>query len=107
MKERLLKIVAGDPAKVIQRLKEKGVRVLHRFGDTIVVEGELSPQLTTEFLSSTRAIPTEPLAEAPADASDEEVALLAFRLRQTEAFRRSKAKRATEGEDWGTIFERM
>lgn len=107
MKERLLKIVEGDPAAVAQLLKEKGVRVLHRFGDILVVEGETAPDLTAEVLRFTRAIPDELLVEASADAGDEDVALLAFRLRQTEAFRRSKAKRATEGEDWGTIFERM
>ncbi|MBI3940202.1 MAG: hypothetical protein HY315_05160 [Acidobacteria bacterium] len=107
MAEHLLKIVDGDPAEVVQRLKEKGARVLHRFGDTLVVEGAPAPEITAEVLRFTRAVAVEPLVEAPAEASDAEVAWLAFRLRQTEHFRRSKMERVTEGEDWGLIFERM
>jgi hypothetical protein len=107
MEEHLLKIVDGDPAEVVQRLKEKGVRVLHRFGDTLVVEGKPAPELETELSKFTREIPATPLAAAPAGARDEEILKLAFQLRQTEGFRRAKRERATEGGDWGEIFERM
>lgn len=107
MKEKLLKVPEGDIAQLTQRLKEKGVRVLHRFGDTLVVEGEPASNLLAEVSPSIRAIPSEPPAEAAADVSDKEISLRAFQLRQTQGFRRSKSKRATEGDDWDSIFERM
>lgn len=107
LKEHLLKIEHGNPAKLVQQLKEKGVQVLHRFGDTLVVEGKPAPGFTAEVLLSTREIVAEPLSEAPVEANDEDIALLAFRLRQTENFRRSKKKRTTEGESWGEVFENL
>jgi hypothetical protein len=105
MKEHLLKIVEGKPVDVVRLLKAKGIRVLHRFKDTLVVEGD--PSSDPEVLRSTRVIATEPLIEVPQDIKDDELLLLAHRVRQTENFRRRKERRATEGEDWDTIFERM
>lgn len=107
MKEHLLKIVEGDPAEIVQQLKENGVQVLHRFGDTLVVEGETAPDLTAEVSRFTRAIAVEPLVEAPAEVSDENIALLAFQLRQTVEYRRSKEERETKGDEWGGIFENL
>jgi hypothetical protein len=105
MKEHLLKIVEGNPDDVVQRLKAKGIRVLHRFKDTLVVEGD--PSSDPEVLESTRVVEAKPLDELPEDVKDDELQLLAYRLRQTEKFRRRKGRRATEDEDWDTIFERM
>ncbi len=106
MKEHLMKIVDGDPVEVIQQLKEKGWRVLHRFGNTLVVEGDPLPSSAAEALRLTK-VTAEPLIEMPADVSNESLGLLAFRLRQTEDFRRSKKERANEGEDWGEFLERL
>lgn len=105
MKEHLLKIVEGNPVDVVRLLKAKGIRVLHRFKDTLVVEGD--PSSDPEVLKSTRIVTADPMPEAPEDVADDDLLLLAYRLRQTENFRRRKERRATEGEDWDTIFERM
>jgi hypothetical protein len=107
MKEQLLKIVGKDPAEAVQALKDKGVQVLHRTGDTVIVEGDLPPNLAGEIAGFTRVIAAEPAAGTSAAANDRDLHSLAFRLRQTEAFRRSKLKRVTEGEDWGEIFKRI
>jgi hypothetical protein len=106
MEEQLLKI-EGDPAEVVQQLKESSVQVLHRFGDTLVVKGEPALDLAPEVSRFIRTMAVEPLIEVPADVSDENIALHAFRLRQRENFRRSKQERATEGEDWGEIFQSL
>ena len=106
MKEQLLRIIAGDPATAIALLKEKGVRVLQRVGNRLIIEGELTPKTAAEVSKVVQSAPVEPLAEVPAKVADEELGLLAFRHRQTEAFRRSKLKRTNEGEEWDKIFER-
>ena len=105
MKEHLLKVSAGDPAEVAKRLKQKGVRVLHRFGDTLVVDGEPNPKVVAEISPSIQAI--QPPAQSTREVSGKEIALQAFRLRQTEAYRRSKTHRKSEGEEWDAIFEDM
>ncbi len=106
MKEQLLRIVEGDPAAAIALLKEKGVRVLQRVGNRLIVEGELTPEIAAEVSNLVQRASVEPLAEVPAKVADEEIGLLALRHRQTEAFRQSKRKRATEGEEWDKVFER-
>ena len=106
MKEQLLKIVQGDPATATALLKEKGVRVLQRVGHRLIIEGELTPKIAAEVSKVVQTAPAEPLAEIPAKIADEEIGLLAFRHRQTEAFRRSKLKRANDGEPWDKVFER-
>lgn len=106
MKEQLLRIVEGDPAAAIALLKEKGVRVLQRVGNKLIIEGELTPQIASEVSKVVQSAPVEPLAKVPAKVADEEIGELASRLRQTEAFRRSKRKRATEGEEWDKVFEK-
>jgi hypothetical protein len=107
MEKHFLRVAVGDPAETAQQLKQKGVKVLHRFGKTLVVKGEPGPNLTPEVSRLTSSADAGPLAAFPAKVGDDEIALLAFRLRQTEGFRRAKAKRATEGDDWGEILERM
>jgi hypothetical protein len=106
MKEQLLRIVEGDPAAAIATLKEKGVRVLQRVGNRVIIEGELTPKVAAEVSKIVQSAPVEPLAAVPAKIADEEIGLLALRHRQTEAFRRSKRKRATEGEEWDKVFAR-
>ncbi len=106
MKEQLLRIVEGDPAAAIATLKEKGVRVLQRVGNRVIIEGELTPKVAAEVSKVVQTAPVEPLAAVPAKIADEEIGLLAVRHRQTEAFRRSKRNRATEGEEWDKVFER-
>lgn len=106
MKEQLLRIVDGDPAAATALLKEKGVRVLQRVGNRLIIEGELTPKIATEVSKVIRSAPVEPLGEIPAKVDDKEIGLLAFRRRQTEAFRRSKLKRTNEGEAWDKVFER-
>ena len=106
MKEQLLRIVAGDPAAAIALLKQRGVRVLQRVGNKLIIEGELTPKFATEVSKIVQPEPAEPLPAVPAKVADEEIGLLAFRHRQTEAFRRAKLKRATEGEEWDKVFER-
>ena len=107
MKEQLLRIVEGDPADAIALLKQKGVRVLQRIGTRLIIEGELTPNIAAEVSKVVQPAPVEPLAEVPAKVADEELGLLAFRHRQTEAFRRSKLNRRDEGEPWDKVFERM
>lgn len=106
MKEQLLRIVEGDPAAAIATLKEKGVRVLQRVGNRVIIEGELTPKIAAELSKVVQSAPVEPLAAVPAKIADEEIGLLAIRHRQTEAFRRSKRNRATEGEEWDKVFAR-
>ena len=106
MKEQLLRIVEGDPAAAIATLKEKGVRVLQRVGNRVIIEGELTPKVAAEVSKVVQTAPVEPLTAVPAKVADEEIGLLAVRHRQTEAFRRSKRNRATEGEEWDKVFER-
>lgn len=106
MKEQLLRIVEGDPAAAIATLKEKGVRVLQRVGNKVIIEGELTPKVAAEVSRVVQSAPAEPLAGVPAKIADEEIGQLAIRHRQTEAFRRSKRNRATEGEEWDKVFER-
>jgi hypothetical protein len=106
MKEQLLRIVEGDPAAAVATLKEKGVRVLQRVGNRVIIEGELTPKVAAELSKVVQSAPVEPLAAVPAKIADEEIGLLAIRHRQTEAFRRSKRKRATEGEEWDKVFAR-
>lgn len=106
MKEQLLRIVDGDPAAAIATLKEKGVRVLQRVGNRVIIEGELTPKVAAEVSKVVQTAQVEPLAAVPAKIADEEIGQLAIRHRQTEAFRRSKRNRATEGEEWDKVFER-
>jgi hypothetical protein len=106
MNEQLFKIVEGDPAAAIATLKEKGVRVLQRVGNRLIIDGELTPKIAAEVSKVVQRETVEPLAKVPDKIADEEIGLLAVRHRQTEAFRRSKRKRATEGEEWDKVFER-
>ena len=106
MNEQLLNIVEGDPAAAVALLKEKGVRVLQRVGNKLIVEGGLTPNIAAEVSKVVQSAPVQPLAEVPAKVADEEIGLLAFRLRQTEAFRQSKRNRKDQGEPWDQIFKR-
>ena len=106
MKEQLLRIVSGDPAAAIALLKERGVRVLQRVGNRLIIEGELSPKFANEVSKVVQPEPAQPLEQVPEKVADEEIGQLAARRRQSEAFRRSKLKRATEGEEWDKVFER-
>ncbi|MBL8398256.1 MAG: hypothetical protein JNL84_08960 [Candidatus Accumulibacter sp.] len=107
MKEHLRKVVQGRPEEAIALLRRRGVRVLHRFGDTLVVEGESVSDPTGEVECATRAVTVEPLAAVPAELRDEDLALLAHRLRLSEGYRRAKERRPDVGEDWDVIFHRM
>lgn len=106
MKEQLLRIVEGDPAAAIALLKEKGVRVLQRVGNRLIIEGELTPEIAAEVSKVVQSAPVEPLAEEPAKVADKEIGPLALGYQQTEAFLRSKRQRTTEGEEWDKVFER-
>lgn len=106
MKEQLLRIVEGDPSAVVALLKEKGVRVLQRVGNRLIIEGELTPTIAAEVSNVVQSSPVEPLAKEPAKVADEEIGRLALGYRQSEEFHRSKRKRATEGEQWDKVFER-
>ncbi|WP_300454448.1 hypothetical protein [Accumulibacter sp.] len=107
MKEHLRKVVQGRPEAAAALLRRRGVRVLHRFGDTLVVEGNTVSDPTGDVERATRAVAVEPLAVAPAELRDEDLALLAHRLRLSAGYRRAKERRPDVGEDWGVIFERM
>lgn len=107
MKEHLRKVVNGEPTAVVEMLRLNGVRVLHRFGDTLVVEGDPVPDLPGDTRRATQAVRVDALTEAPAQLRDEDIGLLAYRLRQTEAYRRTKEQRPDVGEDWGVIFDGM
>ena len=106
MKQQFLKIVEGDPTAAIALLEQKNVRVLQRVGHRLVIEGELSANVAAEVSKVVQPTSVDPLAETPAQIADEEIGILAFRHRQTEAFRRSKLKRTNEGESWDKVFER-
>ena len=106
MKEQPLRIAAGDPAAAVALLKQNGVRVLQRVGHSLIIEGELPPEIAAAVSTTVQIAPVEPLAEVPAQVADEQIAQLAFRQRQTEAFRRSKLQRPNRGESWDKIFER-
>jgi hypothetical protein len=106
MKEQLLRIVEGDPAAAIAVLKQKNVQVLQRVGNTLIIDGELTPKIAAEVSKIVQPTPVEPLAEIPAQVADEEIGILAARHRQTEMFRRSKLKRSNDGESWDKVFER-
>ncbi len=106
MKEQLLRIVEGDPAAVIALLKQKNVQVLQRVGNTLIIEGALTPQIAAEVSKVVQPTRVDPLADMPAQVADEEIGILASRHRQTEMFRRSKLKRANDGEPWDKVFER-
>jgi hypothetical protein len=106
MKEQLLRIVAGDPAEAIALLKQKNVRVLQRVGNRLIIEGELTANIAAEVSKVVQPAPADPLARIPAEVADEEIGILASRHRQTEVFRRSKLRRANEGESWDKVFER-
>lgn len=107
MKEQLLRIVEGDPAAAIALLKQKRVQVLQRMGDSLIIAGELTPNIAAEVSKIVQPAPVEPLAEVPAKVADNELAELAFRHRQSEAFQQSKRNRRHEGERWDKVFERM
>ena len=107
MKEQLLRIVEGDPAAAIALLKEKRVQVLQRMGSRLIIAGELTPNIAAEVSKVVQPAPVEPLSEVPAKVADNELGLLAFRHRQTEAFRQSKRNRRDDGEPWDKVFERM
>ena len=87
-------------------LKEKGVRVLQRVGNTLIIEGELTRKFAAEVSKVVQPTPAEAVVEVPNKVADEEIGQLALRHRQTEAFRQSKRSRANEGEDWDKVFER-
>ena len=106
MNEQILKVVAGDPAAAIAMLKEKGVRVLQRVGNRLIIDGELTRKFAAEVSKVVQAEPAEPLAEVPANVADEEIGQLALRHSQTEAFRQSKRNRPNVGEQWDKILER-
>lgn len=107
MKEHLRRIVNGEPLAVVEMLQLNGVRILHRFGDTLVVEGESVPDLPGDTQRATQAVRADALTETPAQLRDEDIGLLAFRLRRSEAYRRAKEQRPDVGEDWGVIFDGM
>lgn len=107
MKEHLRKVVNGEPTAVVEMLRRNGVRVLHRFGDTLVVEGDSVPELPGDTQRATQAVRVDALTETPAQLRDEDIGLLAYRLRQTAAYRRAKEQRPDVGEDWGVIFDGM
>ena len=48
MNEQLLRIVGGDPDAAIAMLKNRGVRVLQRMGNRLIIEGELKPKFAAE-----------------------------------------------------------
>jgi hypothetical protein len=106
MKEQLLRIVEGDPTAAIALLKQKNVQVLQRVGNTLIVDGELTPNIAAEVSKVVQPTPVTPLAEIPAQVADEEIGILAARHRQTDTFRRSKLKRSNDGESWDKVFER-
>jgi len=106
MKEQLLSIVEGDPAAAVALLKQKNVRVLQRVGSRLIIEGELTANIAAEVSKVVQQAPVDPLTEMPAQVADHEIGLLASRHRQTEVFRRSKLKRANDGEPWDKVFER-
>lgn len=106
MKEQLLRIVEGDPAAAIALLKQKNVGVLQRVGNRLIIDGELPANIAAEVSRVVQPAPVEPLAAIPAQVADEEIGLLASRHRQSEVFRRSKVKRANDGEPWDKVFER-
>jgi len=108
MSEQLLAVHNQPPAEVSRLLREKGLRVVHRFGSTLVVESASAQELDSDAVkrvASTVVVP--PLADLPADARDDELLLLAFRLRQTERYRRTKRVRSTQDEDWGRILAKL
>lgn len=106
MNEQVLRIVEGDPAAIVAQLKERGVRVLQRVGNRLIIEGEFTSKMASELSKVVQSEPVEPLAKVPAKIADEEIGLAAFRHRHSDAFRQSKRKRETEGETWNKVFER-
>ncbi|MGH1540550.1 MAG: hypothetical protein ACRBHB_09020 [Arenicella sp.] len=104
MKERLIKISGNDPIKAMQELKELGVQVLHRSGDTLVIAADEQTSLTADVARIGRAVSSQPLVITPNAIDDADLTLLAFQLRQTDEFKRGKKQRETDGEDWGEIF---
>jgi hypothetical protein len=105
MSEHLLSVRGKSPAEVSRLLREKGLRVLHRFGSNLVVETASPAGLDSpEVKHVAEAVAAQPLPAAPAVASDGDPPELAFRLRQTGQYRRSRKSRATQDEDWGRVL---
>lgn len=88
-----------DPNAAV-RLREGGERVIHRFEGAVVLEG--APQ--DPGLSAMVRPSREPEFELPATLDPARIGLLAFQLRQTEAYQARKARRPDVGVDIDEII---
>ena len=96
MSEQLVRI---RDREAIVKIREKGTRVLHRFGDKAV----LAEALRTPVPGVTAERPTR--FAVPERLAPEEIGELAFAYRQTRQFRNAKDRRPDEGVSMDKIIE--
>ena len=97
MDEVLMEVTDPDAAV---RLRDGGERVIHRFEGAIVLEGTpRDPELGALVRPS-----REPEFEMPDTLDPARIGVLAFRLRQTEAYQARKARRPDVGVDIDEII---
>ena len=81
-------------------LREKGVRVLHRFGDKVVLKEALTVSVPGVSIESTTVTFTVPQTLKP-----DEIGELGFAYRQTKEFRAAKKQRPNEGVSFDDIID--
>ncbi len=108
MTERVLKIAAGSSNEVVRKLRESGVRVVHRTGDTVVIDATSTTDLSNEITHQLEEVDTQSITpEHVADLAtveDQDIASLALQLRQSAEFQHLLMHRENKDEDWGAIF---
>lgn len=105
MDEQLLRIVEGDSAQIVRQLRRRGIRVVHRFGDIIAVDGDALAGTPLHKLRLPRPLRVEQLSEEDRNSRGDDLLLRAFELQRTEALRRARGNRPSEGRDWGELFD--
>lgn len=103
MSERIFRL-RGDRNEILEKLKKNGARIVHRFGDAVVVEGDPLSGLSPVERSRLQEEPELPMIRIPESVSDDELQLYAYKLRKTAAFRKRKVNRPDEDEDWKDIL---
>ncbi|NUN12254.1 MAG: hypothetical protein HUU55_01315 [Myxococcales bacterium] len=103
MAERVYR-VRGRMADVLSKLREGGGRIVHRFGDTVVVSDDAIDKLPTSERSLFDPTPDVPLGAIADDVSDDEINHLAVKLRKSPKFIARKKNRSNEDRDWNEIL---
>lgn len=93
-------------ADVLDAVETSGGRVRHRYGKVVLLELSTASEsaLRSRLPSGARLLAAREIQRRPVPTGEtiEAMGIAAQRLRQSQEFRRSKAQRRTEGEEWGS-----